>query len=327
MQPPPHHPAVCAHTAPMTPDAPATEPPATIPAALRALWREARGWVSFIVSTFDRAALRTTGIRRESGARLSIWLLDIESAVRRLILAAALALTGPISRRIARRERPSQPATASRPASFSIFRIHGSGAQTRRTLGQRPPTPYGHIRFPADPILALGARPARIPHAQHNGGPPIQHTRPRNPLDRWVRLSRHDPDWRPPEPRSAPPASAAPRQSRPRQRTPRAPYIPQALPESAWDWRRHHDEWLKLVPAPVLAARLDALERITANPALAILRTARRLQSERERTLALARAARPVSRQPRRARHIQAGGHAPRLALACHDRLASPDTS
>ncbi len=307
----------------MTLQAPATEPP--IPTALRALWRETRDWISFILSNFDRAALRTTGIRRESGARISSWLLGVESAVRRLILAAALALTPPTSRSTPRRARLSQPASPSRPAPFRIFRIHGSGAPTRCSRGQRPPAPYGHIHFPADPILSLGPRPTGIPHAQHNGGPPLRRIRSRNPLDRWVRLSRHDPDWRPPEPRIAPPASVAHRLSR--KRTPRAAHIPQSLPESAWDWRRHHDEWLKLVPAPALAARLDALERITANPAHAILRTARRLMGERDRTLALARAARPVSRQPRRARHIQIADDAPRLAQTCHDRLASPDTS
>jgi len=99
------------------------------------------------------------------------------------------------------------------------------------------------------------------------------------------------------------------------------------LPDSLYDWRRHHDEWQRLVPATALAARLDAIERITANPGAAILRTARRLQCARERTFALARAARPATRPPRRARHVATMGHASNFALTCHDRLADSDTS
>ena len=154
------------------------------------------------------------------------------------------------------------------------------------------PKPYGHIPFPADPLLSLGVtqtRPAP-PHA----------ARQRNPLDRWVRLSRRDPDWRPPEAQSRTDRPAQPRPSARSQR-----HAPQTLPDSLHDWRRHHDEWQRLVPAPALAARLDAIERITANPAATILRTARRLQGARERTLALARAARdpPRDRQRREADH------------------------
>ena len=296
----------------------ATEHP--MPSALRALWNEARDWVDFILSKFDRAAMRTTGIRREPGARLSIWLGGVESAVRRLVLAAALALT-PAPLHDARRTRPAPSrSTRQRPASFRIFHIHGSGAPARRTPPPRPPTPYGHIRFPADPILALGQRLNQ--RSGHNGGPPLQRTRRRNPLDRWVRLSRRDPDWRPPEAQSRTDRPAQPRPSARSQR-----HAPQTLPDSLHDWRRHHDEWQRLVPAPALAARLDAIERITANPAATILRTARRLQGARERTLALARAARPATRTPRRARRVATMGHAPNFALTCHGRLADSDTS
>lgn len=298
--------------------APAPEHP--IPSALRTLWDEARDWVDFILSKFDRAAMRTTGIRREPGARLSIWLGGVESAVRRLILTAALALT-PASLHTGRRTPPARSRSAQpHAASFRIFHIHGAGAPTRRTPPPRPSAPYSHIRFPADPILALGQRLNQ--RGGHNGGPPLQRTRRRNPLDRWVRLSRRDPDWRPPE--------AQPRTDRPTQ--PRASarpqrHAPQVLPDSLYDWRRHHDEWQRLVPAPALAARLDAIERITANPGAAILRAARRLQGVRERTLALARAARPATRPPRRARHVATMGHAPNFALTCHDMLADSDTS
>ncbi|MDP3492799.1 MAG: hypothetical protein Q8R82_06765 [Hyphomonadaceae bacterium] len=296
-----------------------------IPAPLRTLWSEARDWVSFILAKFDRATMRTTGIRREHGARLAIWLLGVESSIRRLILTAALTLTPPSQRTRASRAQPA-PAQP-RPKTFRIFRLHAQDATAQRQHTRRAsaPAPYGHIRFPADPLLALGAPPSSARRHGDNGGPRLPRSRAPNPLDRHGRLSRQDPDWRAPEQSTRPSMPRDPHAKR--TRTQRAPHNPEALPPSLHDWRRHHDEWQRLIPAPGLAARLDALERIAANPDAAILRTARRLTRSRERALALARAARPASRTPRRVRHVQTAGHAPRFAEACHDALAAHDTS
>lgn len=297
-----------------------------IPASLRALWKEARDWVAFILGSMDRDEMRSPGIRRERGARLSIWLLNVECAIRRLILTAALALTPPQQRQRASRQRltPHKP----RPPSFRIFRLHAETATPSRRHARSVPTrpPCDHIRFPADPLLALGGPPARAAYRTHNGGPPLAQPRKPNPLDRQGRLSRQDPDWRAPEES----ASRQPRRDNPRsrqQRRARALHDPNAFPPSLHDWRRVHDEWQRLIPATGLAARLDALERIAANPNAAILRTARRLAYSRERALALARTARPPSRTPRRVRHVQTAGHAPRFAQASHDKFAAHDTS
>ncbi|RYD97541.1 MAG: hypothetical protein EOP61_16545 [Sphingomonadales bacterium] len=155
----------------------------------------------------------------------------------------------------------------------------------------------------------------------------------KHPLDRWVRLSRNDPDWRAPPERDfvdpdlhrdlndaainailqddwqsdiwLPTGEKLKRKK------------PQRLDSTA-DWRRCHDEWQKLVPAPNLAARLDALARATANPHALIQRTARRLQSGRDRTLALARAARPITRLPRLARKVATSDYQPGLAFRTH---------
>lgn len=295
-----------------------------IPAALRALWSEARDWAAFILNGFDRNAMRVTGLKRERAARLSIWLLNVESGIRRLILSAALALTPP-----EQRVRPQRTHSAShkpRPPAFRIFRLHPetTAPSRRHSHSAATPAPYAHIRFPADPLLALGAPPARPAHRTHNGGPPLARPRVPNPLDRHGRLSRQDPDWRASE-HASPPSQ---RPARPhKQRRPRTPHTPEAIPPSLHDWRRVHDEWERLIPAPGLAARLDALERITADPHAAILRTSRRLAHSRERTIAFAHIARPPSRAPRRIRHIHTAGHTQHFAENAHAQLRAHDTS
>ena len=300
----------------------------TFPAALRALWSEARDWVAFILGRVDRNAMRTTGLRREPAARLTIWLLNVESAIRRLILTAALALTPPAQR--TRTHRSHATAHKPRPPAVRIFRLHApetaqaASPSRPHTRSAHTHAPYTHIRFPTDPLLALGAQPTHAAHRTHNGGPPLPRPRAPNPLDRHGRLSRQDPDWRAPEHAERP----SPRVARPHKpRRPRTPHNPEAIPPSLLDWRRVHDEWQRLIPAPGLAARIDALERIAANPGAAILRTARRLAHSRSRALALARTARPASRTPRRVSHVQTAGHAPRFAENCHAKLAAHDTS
>ena len=67
-----------------------------LPAGLRshgpgALWAEACERVVWLAALFTPAALRTTGASREQGARLSLWLRNVEGAARRLIPSAALA--------------------------------------------------------------------------------------------------------------------------------------------------------------------------------------------------------------------------------------------
>lgn len=310
-----------------------------IPAVLRQLWREARGLVAWLVTAIDRPALPTTGISREQGAKVSIWLMNIEAAVRRLILSAALAFTLPAPHTIACARAPitrNQPVT--RRAGFQIFRLSGSGeTQAASTQPLTPPEPappaprkpFGHIPFPADPLLSLRASPRSS--ASHTL-PPCRQLIP-NPLDRWVRPSRQDPDWLPREDTDAmfrdPELHARPKRERAR-RAPqprRAPYDPNALPISLYDWRRRYDEWQKLIPAPDLAARLDALTRITQNPRAAITSAARRLARSRLTTTALARRATPRTRVPRRAAHLYVDHRRIDLPDRCHARLADADTS
>lgn len=294
-------------------DSPADHP--ALPAGLRSLWAEACEWAGWLANMFSLDKLRA-GIRRETGARLAIWLRDIEGAVRRLILAAALALSPPAQRtpRTCASARTQPRVAGKRRPAFHIFRLNGAGETPAHATppGTPHPRPYGHIPFAADPLLSLGAlHAARHPNARRQHAP-----RRRNPLDRWVRPSRQDPDWRLSEDDdtlmfSAP---AAPRASPPRTpRPPRATHdlaaIPASLPASLYDWHRRYDEWERAVPAPDLAARLEALVHIVANPAAAIARAARRLHAARAAILPLARNASKLPGPPRRAAQFPTAGH------------------
>src|SRR5262245_24760403 len=161
-----------------------------LPQGLRELWREACAWTVWLFGALDLAMLRTAGVDRTFGARLGGWLMHVEAGVRRLILAAALSLTPPAIRPAAIRKAASARKPAARRTAFRIFALRGTGAS--RPAAPRPPQllrPYAHILFPGDPLLRLGASP-RIAEPRR-----FAYRRP-NPLDRWGRLSRQDPDWR-----------------------------------------------------------------------------------------------------------------------------------
>lgn len=292
-----------------------------MPARLRVLWVEACEWVSWLLHLFDRDALRSRGIKRATGARLNIWLTNIEGALRRLVLAAALALAPPASSRAPCAAARVQPGAASvrRPA-FRVFRIGGAGAHAA-TPPVAQSRPYGHIVFPSDPLLCLGTAHPRAPRRTHV-------PRQRNPLDRWGCLSRRDPDWRPPEEETSffeAPPSPRHAQDAPRRRDARPESA--AQPDSLHDWRRHHDEWERLVPAPQLAARLEALGYVMAHPEAAIARAARRLRHMREAIRSLARDAAVMPGPPRRAARIETAGHTQAFASRCHAALVCLDTS
>jgi hypothetical protein len=297
-----------------------------MPARLAGLWAQVREWAGYLGSLFDLASLRTRGVKRERAARLSIWLGGVESAVRRLILMAALALSPTL------RNAPgvSSPHTNQRPSprtpGLRIFRLASGGAGRPHAASSphepkpHDPKPYGHIPFPSDPLLRLGPAPERRA---------CRSRRPRtpNPLDPQVRLDRRHPDWTPQEGEPLYVFLSDPRPSIWRPRPPRAPHDPEALPDSLWDWRRCHDEWQRLIPAPRLADRIAALQRLAEDPSALIASTARRLRTLRAAVLPLAKAARPNLRVPTRVAHIQTAGHAERLAGRSHAELDACDTS
>ena len=307
-------------TEPLDSDATTT----ALPPRVRGLWAEACNWVAWLCGMFDLATLRTTGISREHGARVGIWLMNIEGAIRRLILSAALALAPPaprVSRTCAATRAPV--AASSRRPGFRVFRLQGAGDTQPRVASHTPrtPKPYGHIPFPTDPLLCVGSAQPRTHSA------PTQ--RARNPLDRWVRPSRQDPDWRAPEDsdfffrdhasRNIAPRAATRTHARPQ------PQTQEAFPPSLTDWRRHHDAWTQPVPAPDLATRLAALAHIIANPAAAIASAARRLHASSSNAPTLTQRVRPEP--PKRAAHIATAGHTDDFLKRCCDAAFAPDTS
>lgn len=297
-------------------------------AALGPLWDEAKAFVAFIFEMFSPEHLRATGVNRRRGALLSIWLANVEAGIRRLILAAALVFTPPAPRprKSPAHASPQKPATKKRRAGLCIIRLPSSESTpaipSQLAAMRRPPEPrpYGHMPFPCDPLLSLPPRAKRsigrlfaIPF--------------RNPLDRWVRLSRRDPDWRPPEP-SFRPKRPKPARNEDDDRIPQKRRKPQAnegLPLSLWDWRRCHDAWNDPIPAPDFAARLEALHRAIANPQALITCTARRIQATRDATRAYAVPRAPNLRTPKRARDIDTIHYREDFAPNCHARIL--DTS
>ena len=303
-------------------------PPALHAPALLPLWSEAKAFVAFLLELFSPDHLRETGISRTRGAVLSIFLANVEAGIRRLILVAALAFTPPaIVRRktIHRAAAPAKP-KAQRRVGLCIIRLASQDSTpaipSQLASRWRPPAPkpYGHMPFPCDPLLSLP--PRAKPSIRRWFAVPT-----RNPLDRWVRLSRRDPDWRPPEPSGRPPRLKVERDEdearMPRKRKP--PRTNEGLPDSLWDWRRCNDAWSDPVPAPDFAARLEALCRAIANPQALITHTARRIHASRAATRTYAATRTPNLRRPKRARDIEARRYREDFAPRCHSRIL--DTS
>ena len=167
-----------------------TEDDAAIPAALRkpvlgALWKEAGAFVAFLLELFSPDHLRDTGINRERGAQLSIYLANIEAGIRRLILAAALVFTPPAPQPRAARTQPprAKPVARKHRAGLCIIRLPSTESTpaipSQLAAMRRPPAPkpYGHMPFPCDPLPQPPAA-AKAQHRPHLRDPAAQSARP-----------------------------------------------------------------------------------------------------------------------------------------------------
>lgn len=304
---------------------PAQAHPAISTPALATLWDDARAFVSFLFEMFNIDHLRAKGISRRRGVQLSAYLANIESGLRRLILAAALVFTPPAPRATPQRPAPAiatdKPKQKPRRTGLRIIRLASpdpTPAIPTQFAGKARPAPYktyGHLPYQGDPLLAL-------PHADRLRVDHVLSLRARNPLDRWVRLSPRDPDWRPPETQEPweTPEDPSPQQPRKR-KTPhkrKPPQTLEGLPDSLYDWRRCEDAWTQPIPATDFAARLEALERIVARPGALITRTARRLQTFQASVRSRAATRWPTQRPPRRARKIVRTTYREDFPPRCH---------
>ena len=257
---------------------------------LNSLWGEACHWAAQLPLVFgEPAMLASAGLSRRAALRCCNWLWAIEGLVRRLIIAAALALDPtklPAAR--ARPARPEGQEQAHRPHPLSPrgrgFRLvafaPGPRSRPRPALLDEPRA-YTHVPFPTDNLLRLGAY-----QAGHIAGAAVSAAaagerapaRTPNPLHRRGRISRWDPDYRGVNPHPMHARHSCPRPPSPdrRRKAERVSSL-HRLPVST-EWRRVEAEWERVLPAPKLAARIAALLRVIEHPGRSVRRLARRLQ-------------------------------------------------
>jgi hypothetical protein len=303
------------------------------------LWALARHWIGLCVQLFDPQIV-ASGLSRRSALRCNNWLWSIESLVRRLVLAAAIAFDvatlAPLKPRTA---RAAASGSAPPAAAFSVLLLPRRRRETQtRPLKARPPTTpprHRHLGFPGDDLLKLNRCEDRrtVRDASRRFANPLHR---RGPCTPW------DPDYR------EDPVKAEADHLR---HFIHGPY--RSRPEDAWDglpparperrhadrsspyyfprssgvpeWKRIEDEWARVIPAPRLAARITALVRLMDHPERCIARLARRLKERGDLIDRIRELPPPRLKKPKLDRGPAAPLEAP-LAQA-HARLQIPDTS
>ena len=242
---------------------------------IESLWAIACDWADRLTAFFGEPdALARVGLSRRLALQCCNWLWSIEGVMRRLIIAAALAFD--ISK-LAPQRPPRTPgdhktsSTAPRPPGFRVFAF-AADPRTREDKTGRSGQPYGHVPFPADTLLRIGAtRGGHHNPAGVSSATPHHH----NPLRRRGRISRYHPDYR---------GVSEEASHRARRHSPRTGPRPRTKPASVLfvvpdlsDWRRIEAEWQRTLPAPHLARRITVLLRVVENPTAWVRRLARRL--------------------------------------------------
>jgi hypothetical protein len=289
------------------------------------LWARACEWLSRWSAVFSPEEILRDGLSRRLALRCCAWLAPLEAAVRRLIIAAALAFdptqlppaspTAPV----APRKRASLRKADGR-TGFRIFCLRPSQASPGPpSLPRRQATPLRHLPFPGDDLLRLG------PSGPLRQRPPS--LRQPHPLIRQCRIFHYDPDYIARERCSGPP--------RPGDREAIARPAPNAadrcLPNRRYakapgeEWRRVDMEWQRILPAPGLAARITALIRAVENPQPLVRRVVRRLIDDPALAGMLRGLPAPRMRRPA---YDRLGSQVDEdLLPLCHSALDPPDTS
>jgi hypothetical protein len=286
------------------------------------LWGRACDWVLRWSAVFSPEEILRDGLSRRFALRCCSWLVPLEAAVRRLIIAAAIAFNPAQLRAVTpatpSRKHPPSKRTAGR-TSFRIFSLRPS---------QAPPGPASpvrrraallrHLPFPGDDLLRLG------PSSRLRQRPPS--LRQPHPLIRQCRIFPYDPDYIQRESRPKPPRSGRKPTMQPDRNTADRAFPARRYAETPGEeWRRIDMEWQRVLPAPGLAARIAALIRVVEDPRPQIQRLARRFISDP----GLAAIFRSLS-----APHMRRPAWSPLgpqvdedLAPLCHAALDPPDTS
>jgi hypothetical protein len=254
------------------------------------LWALARHWVELCASMFAPQTVASPGLSRRLALRCGKWLWSIESLVRRLIVAAALAFD--VATLPALKVRAGASASRHGAPTVAGFIVlswpHRMRPQPHPAMVRPPKTPAGHrhLGFPGEDLLRLGRRELkhtrassrRLPHPLHRRGgmSPSDPDYCEDPVKaeadylRYVLFGPYRPD---------PGHDRLPERRERRHADRSSPfYFPRDsdVPE----WKRLEQEWARVIPAPRLAARITALVRLMEKPERAIARLARRLRQQ-----------------------------------------------
>ena len=288
------------------------------------LWTRACEWVSRWTAVFSPEEIQRDGLSRRLALRCCAWLAPLEAAVRRLVIAAALAFDpaqlAPVGPKgpMAPARRPPSGKTAGR-TSFRVFSLRPSqdppGPPSPLRRRAAPPR---HLPFPRDIVLPLGppGRPAERPPS----------LRQPHPLIRQCRIFPNDPDYvqrahRPNAAGSAPEPVARPDPHAVDRAFPTRRYAETAGEE----WRRIDLEWERVLPAPGLAGRISALIRVVEDPNPLVRRVARRLVADPALAAMLRGLPAPQARRPA---YDRLGPQVDEdLLPLCQSALDRPDTS
>ena len=292
------------------------------------LWARVRHWLATWTAIFPPEEILRDGLTRRLALRCCNWLWPLEAAVRRLIVAAALAFDAaklsPASPQQRSRKPEKHPPSPLKPAGFRILSLRGAGEprgaiSAARSAGRAE----RHLPFPSDDLLRLGSPPSR-----HH---PKLVVRRDNPLHRHGRIRPTDPDYRP---GSEADDSSELHPGTPGDRTPQPERERDAgrglcfripLKSDDSEWRRIEKEWERILPAPGIAARITALAGVLGSPGPHIRRLARRLATEPGLAALLRAAPPPLLRKPK---YDSLGPQVEEdLTLLAHAALYPPDTS
>jgi hypothetical protein len=281
--------------------APEDEPCETGPYAT-GLWARVRDWLVRWTAVFAPDEILRDGLSRRFALRCCNWLWPLEAAVRRLIIAAALAfdLSGLALASSRPGPRTPEKPPSSRATGFRVVSIRGAGAPRIAAVLYKTATARTerHLAFPSDDLLRLGApHPRQGARIAAGGG---------NPLRRRGRIRPTDPDYIPAsEADYANTSEDLFGSSNDREPSPgRDPGFRRDLgvraPRRADhdEWRRIEAEWERILPAPGIAARITALAGVLNSPEPCILRLARRLAANPDLAALLRDAPPPQLRKP-----------------------------
>jgi hypothetical protein len=159
-------------------DATATAQP---PDTLASLWEETWEWLSDLLAVWPGPDQLRAGVTRRIALRMKNWLWSVEGMVRRIMIAAALQLVSGLPAPKSRKAKPKPARAKPKPAApaFRIFSIRVPGSpeakagltppQAEAPRNDASPEPRSpkrgalHAAFAADPLLVIGHSDMRRP--------------------------------------------------------------------------------------------------------------------------------------------------------------------